>query len=702
MRLVSVQEFLVQVFKLFWRIRVLCIPVLLQGGSAVLAAPLDPLLLHCAGVDVNGTVTLTWTPPSDPSGQFGNYRIYVADAVAGPFVPIGTVGVLGVSTWADPVSNGAVGPLFYYVTTITNAPVPEESLPSDTISTIHLQLYQSVPPGSANLIWVAPQPASSANDTFTVWMEYPVGSLQIIAELPATTLNYQHVVSVCDDSLTFHIERSDANGCTSSSNWAGDRFQDVTPPTSPLINAVTVDTITGLASIDWEPSPELDTDGYIIVFNAPNGAVIIDTVFGRTNTEFEWAESLAELGSEGYSVAAFDTCRTGVPPSPNTSVSRPFHNTMHLEHFYDECAGTVTLQWSPYGGWPVEEHAIYAQRNGGAWILAGSVGGGSTTFVLDVVPFTNYCFAVLAYQGVGLASSLSNSSCVSTDYPGLPAFNYLRTVTVADESTITIADSVDVNAIVQGYRLERSMNGGAFEPIQVIGPTFSPVIIFTDTDVDPGTTSYRYRVVVLDGCGAASVVSNIGENIILRAAAELSGFDRLEWNGYEDWAGTVQAYALYRQIADGAFSLRTIAPADPWVFMDDVSSLTSTTGRFCYYVVAVESGNASGINMTSTSNVACAVQEELVYIPNAFIVGGNNPVFLPQLAYADVSEYELSIINRWGQIIWTTTDHNQPWDGTVGGRAVPMGVYAYYCNFKNGAGRVFEKRGTVTMLTAVE
>jgi hypothetical protein len=672
-------------------------------GTRVLnAAPLDPVALHCASVDADGTVTLTWTPPADPNGVFLSYRIYVANDQAGPFTLIGTPAPLMVGTWADPTSDGGAGQLFYYLTTITNDAIPEESVPSDTISTIYLQLYQSIPLGSANLAWLMPGVAPSADDTFTVWMEYPVGAQQVIAEVPATTFAYQHVVSVCDDSLTFHVQRSDANGCTSSSNWAGDRFKDVTPPSPPLITAVTVDTLTGLASIQWAPSPERDTRGYIIVFDAPSGAVIIDTVFGRTNTTYEWFESLAALGPESYSIAAFDTCETGNPPSPNTSSTRPFHRTMFLDHTYDQCAGTVTLQWTPYVGWTVAQHAIYVQRNGGPWMLAGGVAGGTTSFTVQVAPPSQYCFAVVAYEGTTAAVSWSNKVCLFADYPQRPAFNYLRTVTVSGETQLTITDSVDVNAVVVGYRLERSVNGGEFETIAVHPTTMASTITFTDEDVDPGTTSYRYRVVVLDGCGQASVVSNTGENIILRSIAELSGNNRSEWNGYEDWDGSVQAYMIHRQVGDGPFAPLGLVPPAPWVYMDDVSRLTGTTGRFCYYVVAIEQGNGSGINMTSTSNVACAVQEELVYIPNAFIVGGTNATFKPVLAYADVSVYELSIINRWGQVIWTTNDPDQAWDGMASGSPVPLGVYAYYCNFKNGAGKVFEKRGTVTKLTAVE
>ena len=99
---------------------------------------------------------------------------------------------------------------------------------------------------------------------------------------------------------------------------------------------------------------------------------------------------------------------------------------------------------------------------------------------------------------------------------------------------------------------------------------------------------------------------------------------------------------------------------------------TAGTGRFCYQVRALEIGNPSGINASSESNIACAVQEDLVYIPSAIVRGGANPIFKPVISYADVADYELSIINRWGQVFWTSTEPTVGWDGTYGGSPVPM------------------------------
>ncbi|MCB0768623.1 MAG: gliding motility-associated C-terminal domain-containing protein, partial [Flavobacteriales bacterium] len=458
----------------------------------------------------------------------------------------------------------------------------------------------------------------------------------------------------------------------------------------------------GRTTVTWIPSPEADTDGYIIVFNAPGGAVIVDTVWGGASSSYEWEDSTPGLGPESFAVAAFDTCMTGDPPSPNTSATQPFHTTVHLSYSYDPCTGRFDLTWSPYVGWAVVDHSVHMRTTSGAWSVVAILDGSTTAASVTVDPFSTYEFVVVASQGPGLLESISNRISVYADHPGLPAFNYLRTVTVSDQREITVVDSLDVLAEVSGYRLERSVDGGAFEVIAVRGAVPSNTFTYVDTDVEPATRSYRYRVVVLDDCGQDALISNIGGNILLRVTPDLYGVNTLSWNGYQEWAGSIAGYRIFRQVGSGPEELLTVASAQPWNLADDVGSYTASTGLFCYTVLAMEVGNPSGIDALSESNRACAVQQDLVYIPNAFVPGGVNDVFKPELAYTDVALYELSIINRWGQVFWTTNDPREGWDGTAGGQPVPMGVYAYYCKYRNGSGREVERRGTVTMLTAMD
>ena len=674
------------------------------AGATAWATVLDPPTLRCASVNAGNDVTLTWTPPADPGGDFDYYEIFHGTDPGGPFTSIGTVNVLAQTTFIHVGSGAGTAAQYYVMTTVSTAPPPNVSIPSDTVATLFLEVFQSTPLGSANLAWSAGAVAPTAASTFSVWMEYPVGTWQLLAEVPDTTYAYQWVVSICEDSLTFRVGLADAGGCISFSNRDGDVFEDVTPPESPVITTVSVDSTNGLSTITWSPSTQPDTEGYIVVWVTPGGGIIIDTLFGQFNTSYTWPLSTPGDGPESFTLAAFDTCRVGVPPAPNTSATRPPHSTVHASTQYDQCAGQMTLLWTPYVGRPVVNYRVFRRVDGGPWLLQATTGPDEFSLVQSVDPDRAYCFLVRAdiADESGTYSSLSNVACRNSVYPDRPGYNYLRTVTVTGPGQITVVDSVDFGSLAGAYLLERSNGGGPFEQVAIAPGTAGPVITFVDDDVDPALVGYRYRVVVLDSCGNEAVTSNIGGNIVLQARATLNGENELQWNGYALWAGMPVSHAIHRSIDDGPFGQLVLTPPDPWEFVDEVQDFTASTGRFCYYVEAFEGGNPSGINARSVSNVACAVQEELVYIPNAFIVGGANPVFIPVLTYVDVVEYELSIINRWGQVVWTTNDPLVGWDGDVDGQRVPIGIYAYYCSFRTGAGKRVDKRGTVTMLTAVD
>lgn len=680
-------------------IGVLLLGSLFQLPEAGAQAP-DPPAPRCASVNISGDVNLSWSIPPDPNGICGQYQIWHANSPLGPFALLANV-ACGTTTYFHAGAGANAGPQFYYMASESNAVPPEVSAPSDTIATLFLQVFQSTPLGSANLSWNAPSTASSAATDFTIWLEYPIGIWTQIATVPTTAFAYQWVVDICEDSLTFRVGLADANGCVSFSNRDGEVFRDVTPPSVPVIQAVSVDSTSGLSNITWGASPEPDTDGYIIVYNGPGGAVIIDTVFGQFNNSYTWPDSYPFGGPESFTIASFDTCFSGTPPSPNTSATGASHSTMFARTEYDRCAARTRILWSPYVGWAPQSIQILAQFNGGAWAVLANLPGEATSYQHEVQPGNTYCYIVKAIQGPGLPGSLSNKTCRFTEYPQLPVGNYIRTVTVTAPDAISVIDSVDFNAQVSGYRLERSVNGAAYQQVALFPATAGPVITYTDAGVDPSINGYRYRMQVLDSCGRASVASNLGANIVLKADPGLDGINRLTWNGYIQWAGAVAGYVVHRSVDDGPFEPIANLPSDPWEFADDVNAYASETGNFCYYVVAIEAGNPSGINASSSSNIACAFQQELIYIPNAFIVGSPieaNREIRPIIAFGDVAEYRFLIINRWNQVIWETEQVEVGWDGVVGSQVMPQGMYAYYCSVRNGAGRMVVKRGTVLLL----
>ncbi|MBL8000633.1 MAG: gliding motility-associated C-terminal domain-containing protein [Flavobacteriales bacterium] len=683
-------------------VRVLLFLSLLGGTLMARGQVLDPPSLRCINVSPAGDVTLTWVAPPDPNGIFSAYEIYHSTAAGGPFNMLATIPVYGQSSWFHPAAGANAGPQYYYMVTLSSSPPPNASVPGPVMASMFLTVNQSTPLGNAVVDWTllsSPLPPTADPDQ-SVAMEHPLGIWSQVATVLAPQSVYEHVVSVCDDSLTFRVAVTDAIGCVSTSNLAGGTFQDVTPPSPPVMLTQSVDTATNQTVIDWAASPQGDTDGYIVVLITSGGNIVIDTVWGQNNTQYVWAGSDAGGGAESYTVAAFDTCYSGTPPSPNTSAAPvPSHTTMFTTIAYDKCGGDISVNWSPYVGFPVQAYQVFAQRDGGAVYLLGTYPAGvSSAPHDDVDPFIPYCYVVKAIEQGGTRTALSNKACRVTDYPTVPAWNYIRVATVAGEDHIQVIDSIDATAQVKRYRVERSVNGDPWQQVAALGPVPGPVLVYNDLDVVTAERSYTYRILVDDSCGNEVLVSNTANTILLQAEAGLDGFNRLRWNGYATWAGVVSGYTVLRAVGDGPFVAIAVTPPGQWSYDDNVEQLYTSNGRFCYQVEAIEAGNPALVNAVSVSNTVCAIQEEQVWIPNAFIAGGVNDSFKPVLAYADAKGYELTIFNRWGQAFWTTNDPQEAWDGTYNGQPVPQGVYGYYCSFLNGAGKREERRGTVTFI----
>ncbi len=69
------------------------------------------------------------------------------------------------------------------------------------------------------------------------------------------------------------------------------------------------------------------------------------------------------------------------------------------------------------------------------------------------------------------------------------------------------------------------------------------------------------------------------------------------------------------------------------------------------------------------------------YIPNAFTPDGDdvNDVWWPSANIPVRTNYELLVFDRWGQVVFNTTDPYMPWEGSYqnGGEILKSDVYAF-------------------------
>lgn len=87
------------------------------------------------------------------------------------------------------------------------------------------------------------------------------------------------------------------------------------------------------------------------------------------------------------------------------------------------------------------------------------------------------------------------------------------------------------------------------------------------------------------------------------------------------------------------------------------------------------------------------------FLPNAFSPNGDghNDIFRPRNNC--IKDIDMKIFNRWGNLVFETTDLTQGWDGsTPKGKNGNEGVYAYELSAKLFDGTDIIKRGTVTLL----
>lgn len=135
-------------------------------------------------------------------------------------------------------------------------------------------------------------------------------------------------------------------------------------------------------------------------------------------------------------------------------------------------------------------------------------------------------------------------------------------------------------------------------------------------------------------------------------------------------------------------------------------------GSFSSYSWSTGETTAS-INVTNLGQYAvstatvCGIKTDIIevkpglcdiYFPSAFTPNGDgrNELFKPE-TNLHPAYFTMKVYNRWGQLIFTTSDVRAGWDGTLGGKRVDNGVFVYHATYEiRGIRKTV--RGMVTLI----
>jgi gliding motility-associated-like protein len=88
-----------------------------------------------------------------------------------------------------------------------------------------------------------------------------------------------------------------------------------------------------------------------------------------------------------------------------------------------------------------------------------------------------------------------------------------------------------------------------------------------------------------------------------------------------------------------------------------------------------------------------------IYVPNAFSPNGDRRNDRFRVTAPGITEiYFFRIFNRYGQLVYSSTNSRDGWDGTIKGQPQPTGTYVWMVKGKDFAGQVHEQKGTFMLI----
>lgn len=133
----------------------------------------------------------------------------------------------------------------------------------------------------------------------------------------------------------------------------------------------------------------------------------------------------------------------------------------------------------------------------------------------------------------------------------------------------------------------------------------------------------------------------------------------------------------------------------------NIANPTATPEVTTTYTVTISDPNAPGCFRTTQVTVyviELVCGEPDIFIPNAFTPDGNGENDLLFVRGNNIDEMLLRVYDRWGELVFETTDQNTGWDGTFKGKDVDPAVFVYYLEITCLGGEKYFKKGNVTVI----
>ena len=506
------------------------------------------------------------------------------------------------------------------------------------------------------------------------------------------------------------------------------------PAAFAQIPTVSIDSVTVLndrqVSINWQVSPNTTVDGYYVyrIYQNNLGQMIFDapiTINGRSTNKLVYEDNFGQIDlpsekSLRFWVTAFDKDVNPIAQSGfDTSAVKP-HQTVCLTQTVDQCNGAVYLKWNAYSdnrnGFfnslvAQKSYEIYESQNNGPFKkLKVELSNKNSYKRSGLMTGINYRYKVIArsndVMNIG-ASSTSNEKSFTGTFSVAPAYVYLyNATTAANNRTITLYWMTDTSSCRLTYSILMSEDSINFREVaRIDSQTYTRFNVKPIDNLLTERYAYYFKIVTTTACPDTIDTSNVVRVVRLKAEYVNPTTNKISWNNFEGWAVGTGFFELYRVKKDSAgIDIKDlIATVQPPIssFIDVDLTPAGIDNATYYYLKTTEDVNDPfNVQSVSLSNRAYVYKEIKIIAPEVFTPNGLTPVFRPRVLTTNNNKFSLKVYNRWGKLVFETTDEVLGWNGKDkdSNDVCTTGAYVYVIESTDALGAVIRKSGTVALI----
>lgn len=313
----------------------------------------------------------------------------------------------------------------------------------------------------------------------------------------------------------------------------------------------------------------------------------------------------------------------------------------------------------------------------------------TTTFPLiqyldsTVVCNITYCYQAEVYYSGGVSRSLEVcSTAFSTDIP--PTIENISSITNSD--SINWLWGIPQNTTPAYYYVQHTLVDGS-----LIGNKDSVGI---NSYINNFEQAAKYIAVqIVDICDNISPFNIIGSSIYLQGDINNNSDIELYWNDYFGWVDGFLDYYITLKDSEGNL-IDSLSTAGSLTFNLPLANQVNQSITFTVWAIPVLNGVS-----TSRSNIITIERDPVIGIPNSFTPNGDglNDKFI--ISGKFIASYEMQIFNRWGEVLFQTTDLENGWDGILKEEKITTGNYAYWIRVKDLNNKEHIRTGSILILS---